>query len=88
MNASELAIDGLAAQEAESLAACISREQTPDTYADIVEKLRGHCASLPDYRKAFWAEQCAALGVTLFPPPPPPPVEEEAPKRGRKAKDE
>jgi hypothetical protein len=86
MNAAELAIDGLAAQEAESLGACIGRGQTPDTYQDIILKLRGHCEKLPDDRKTYWADQCKALGIELFPPPPPPPIEE--PKSRRKAKDE
>lgn len=72
MTRDEEAIDGLAAQEAESLAACIARGQKPDTYADIVAKLRGHCEKLPPDRKRFWADQCKPLGVELFPPPPPP----------------
>ena len=69
MNATEQAIDGLAAQECESLAACIARGQTPDTYADIVVKLRGHADKLPEDRRFFWSEQCRFLGVTLYPEP-------------------
>jgi hypothetical protein len=72
MNAAELAIDGLAAQECESLAACVAREQAPDTYADIVAKLKGHADKLPEDRRAFWTNQCKALGVTLYPKPPEP----------------
>jgi hypothetical protein len=68
MTSADQAIDGLAAQECESLASCIARGQTPDTYADIVAKLRGHAEKLPIERRAFWTEQCTALGVTLFPP--------------------
>lgn len=68
MNASELAIDGLAAQECESLASCVARGQTPDSYEDIVAKLRGHCAKLPEPRQQFWDEQCKSLGVMLFQP--------------------
>jgi hypothetical protein len=67
MNATELAIDGLAAQECESLAACVARGQTPDTYADIIFKLRGHAEKLPADRIAFWSDQCKALGVVLIP---------------------
>lgn len=74
MNSAELAIDGLAAQEAESLSACIARGQEPSSYADIIAKIRGHCLALPDDRKAYWVEWCKALGVELFPPPPKPPV--------------
>ena len=73
MNATELAIDGLALQEMESLAACIARGQTPDSYADIVAKLKGHADKLPEVRRAFWTEQVRALGVTLYPKPVPPP---------------
>lgn len=80
MNAADLAIDGLAAQECESLAACISRGQTPDSYADIIAKLRGHAERLPAERRAFWAEQCKALGVSLYPEPPP--------KKGKSSKPE
>lgn len=72
MNATELAIDGLAAQECESLAACVAREQAPDTYADIVAKLKGHADKLPEGRRAYWTEQAKALGVTLYPKPPEP----------------
>lgn len=68
MNANELAIDGLALQEMESLAACIARGQTSDTYADIVAKLKGHADKLPEDRRAFWTEQVRGLGVTLYPP--------------------
>jgi len=67
MNASQQAIDGLAAQECESLASCVGRGQSPETYADIVVKLRGHCEKLPASRREFWVEECAAFGVTLFP---------------------
>ena len=67
MNAIELAADLLAAQECESLAACVARGQVPESYADIVLKLRGHAEKLPPERLAFWTEQCKALGVTLFP---------------------
>ena len=67
MNAIEQAIDWLALQEMESLAACIARGQEPSSYTDIVEKLRGHCLNLPDHRRQFWIEQCKALGVELFP---------------------
>lgn len=70
--------DLLAAQECESLAACIARGQTPDTYADIVAKLRGHADKLPLARKLFWIDQCKALGVTLYPEP----------KKGRSTKPE
>jgi hypothetical protein len=72
VNAAELAIDGLALQEMESLAACIARGQAPDTYADIVAKLRGHAKKLPPDRVAFWTEQAKQLGVTLYPKPPEP----------------
>ena len=67
MNATELATDGLAAQECESLASCVARGQAPDTYADIVAKLKGHADNLPLGRKLFWIDQCVALGVTLYP---------------------
>jgi hypothetical protein len=80
VNASELAIDGLAAQECESLASCIARGQEPASYADIVAKLRGHCDKLPLARKTFWAQQCASLGVTLFPQPKPAEKPLEKPK--------
>lgn len=70
MNADQLAIDGLAVQEVESLGACIGRGQSPETYADIVEKVRGHVVKLPADRQKFWADQCRALGVELFPKPP------------------
>lgn len=77
MTRDEEAIDGLAAQEAESLAACIARGQTPESYADIVAKLRGHCAKLPLKRQMFWSEQCKTIGVDLFPQP----KAEKAPKK-------
>lgn len=80
MNATEQAFDVLAAQECESLAACIAREQAPDTYADIVAKLKGHADKLSDGRRAFWVEQCKALGVMLYPKPPEP--KKIAPKSG------
>lgn len=67
MNAIEQAADVLAAQECESLAACIARGQAPETYADIIAKLRGHAEKLPEARRAFWSDQCKALGVTLIP---------------------
>jgi len=69
MNATELAIDGLAAQECESLAACVARGQTPDTYQDILEKIRGHADRLPAERKAFWSAWVRELGIVLYPPP-------------------
>lgn len=72
MNASEQAIDLLAAQECESLAACIAREQPPASYQDIVAKLKGHADKLPEGRRTFWADQAKALGVVLYPPPPAP----------------
>lgn len=67
MNATELAIDGLALQELESLAACIARGQAPESYADIIFKLRGHAEKLPPERIAFWTEQASQLGVVLIP---------------------
>lgn len=91
MNANEQATDGLALQEFESLTACIGRGQEPATYADVLEKLRGHVAKLPEERRQFWAAQCKELSIELIPPPPPPeapPVPQEPPKRVRKAKDE
>jgi len=72
MNTIEQSIDLLAAQECESLAACIARGQSADTYADIVAKLKGHADKLPVGRKLFWTEQAKALGVILYPPPPKP----------------
>jgi hypothetical protein len=68
----QLATEGLAAQEAESLAACIARGQKPDTYQDILLKLRGHVEKLPPERRVVWEAQCVPLGVVLFPPPPKP----------------
>jgi hypothetical protein len=67
MNADEVAIDGLTAQEVESLGSCVGRNQPAESYQDIVEKIRGHCEKLPDHRKQFWAEQCKLLGIELFP---------------------
>lgn len=67
MNASETAIDGLVAQEANSLASCISRGQEPDSYADIVDKLRALVEKLPPERREFWANEIAVMGVTLIP---------------------
>jgi hypothetical protein len=72
MNAADLATEGLLSQEIESLAGCIARGQTPDTYQDIVEKVRGHVQKLPPERRAFWTEQVKTLGVVLFPPKPDP----------------
>jgi hypothetical protein len=69
MNATEQSIDLLAAQECESLAACVSRGQAPESYADIVAKLRGHADKLSDGRRAFWTEQAKALGIDLYPKP-------------------
>jgi hypothetical protein len=69
MNATELAIEGLLSQEIESLASCVSRGQDPDSYKDIVEKIRGHAVKLPLERREMWAEQALSLGVTLFPQP-------------------
>ena len=73
MTPADHSIDLLAAQECESLTACLARGQTPDTYQDIVAKLRGHCDKLSSERRAFWAEGCKTLGVELYPPPPPEP---------------
>lgn len=73
MNATELAIDGLAAQECESLAACVARGQTPDTYQDIIQKIRGLVDKLPADRKTFWSDWCKEVGVTLYPKPVAPP---------------
>lgn len=83
MDATEHSIDLLAAQECESLTACIGRGQSPDTYQDIVEKLRGHCDKLSPDRRAFWAEGCKTLGIDLYPPPPEPPK-----KAGKSSKPE
>jgi hypothetical protein len=77
MNAAELAIDGLAAQEAESLAACIARRQEPASYQDIIAKIRGHVERLPTDRKLYWTGHCRVLGVELFPPPEPKKVPEK-----------
>lgn len=67
MNAADLATEGLLSQEIESLAGCIARGQSPDTYQDIVAKVRGHVENLSPERRDFWAEQVQTLGVTLFP---------------------
>lgn len=80
MNASELATEGLLSQEIESLASCIAREQAPDSYQDIVDKVRGHVLKLPAERRVFWDEQVKTLGVVLFPKPPEP--KKVAPKTG------
>jgi len=69
MNAADAATEGLLSQEIESLAGCIARGQEPDTYQDIVAKVRGHVEKLPAERREFWAEQVKTLGVVLFPPP-------------------
>ena len=69
MNAADAATEVLLSQEIESLAGCIARGQEPDTYQDIVEKVRGHASKLPAERREFWAEQVKSLGVVLFPPP-------------------
>jgi heme oxygenase len=69
MTAAELAAETLAAQELESLAACVARGQSPDSYQDIVVKIRGHVEKLPLDRRFIWIDQCLALGVTLFPSP-------------------
>lgn len=69
MNAADLATEGLLSQEIESLAGCISRGQEPDTYQDIIAKVRGHAEKLPAERREFWAEQVKTLGMALFPPP-------------------
>lgn len=68
MNAADAATEVLLSQEIESLASCIHREQTPDTYQDILAKVRGHVEKLPAERREFWAEQVKTLGVVLFPP--------------------
>lgn len=70
MNAAEQSIDLLAAQECESLAACVARGQAPESYQDIIAKLRGHADKLPAARREFWAEQASHLGLTLYPKPP------------------
>jgi hypothetical protein len=67
MNADQQATDTLAAQEVESLAGCVGRGQHPDSYADIIAKIRGHVLKLPADRQAWWNEQCATLGVVLIP---------------------
>ena len=72
MNAADAATEVLLSQEIESLAGCIARGQAPDTYQDIVEKVRGHASKLPPERREFWAEQVKTLGVVLFPPKPEP----------------
>lgn len=65
MNAADLATEGLLSQEIESLAGCIARGQAPDTYQDIIEKVRGHVFKLSPERREFWAEQIKTLGVSL-----------------------
>lgn len=70
MNTADAATEVLLSQEIESLAGCIARGQEPDTYQDIIAKVRGHAAKLPAARREFWAEQVKTLGVELFPPPP------------------
>lgn len=72
MNAADAATEVLLSQEIESLAGCIARGQAPDTYQDIVEKVRGHASKLPPERREFWAEQVKTLGVVLFQPKPEP----------------
>lgn len=72
MNAADAATEVLLSQEIESLAGCIARGQAPDTYQDIVDKVRGHATKLPPERREFWAEQVKTLGVVLFPPKPEP----------------
>jgi hypothetical protein len=67
MNAADAATEVLIAQEIESLAGCVARGQDPDSYQDIVEKIRGHALKLPPERREMWAEQVLSLGVTLFP---------------------
>lgn len=67
MSAADAATEVLISQEIESLASCIARGQTPDTYQDIVEKVRGHALKLPAERRTFWADQVQSLGVTLIP---------------------
>lgn len=67
MNADQQNGDQLAAQECESLAACVARGQAAETFADIVDKIRGHADKLPADRKTYWTDQCKALGVTLYP---------------------
>lgn len=69
MNATELATEVLISQEIESLASCVHREQAPETYQDVVEKIRGHVRKLPTDRQQFWADQVLPLGAVLFPPP-------------------
>lgn len=64
------ATEVLLSQEIESLAGCIARGQEPDTYQDIIAKVRGHAQKLPAERREFWAQQVKTLGVDLFPPPP------------------
>lgn len=81
----------LATQEIESLGACVGRNQPPDSYQDIVEKIRGHVLILPVESRPPFAAQCAALGVELFPPPlvvvAPLIVDEDEPvEKGRKSK--
>lgn len=75
MSASDFATEVLAAQEIESLASCLARGQAPDTYQDIVVKIRAHVVKLSPARMTVFTEQVLALGVTLFPPPPKPKVE-------------
>jgi hypothetical protein len=69
MNAAEQSIDLLAAQECESLAACVSRGQAPESYQDIIVKIRGHLERLPAARRTYWTEWCQELGVALYPKP-------------------
>lgn len=67
MNAATDATEVLLSQEIESLASCIARGQAPDSYRDIIAKVRGHAEKLPADRREFWAVQMQSLGVTLFP---------------------
>jgi hypothetical protein len=67
MNAAEQATDLLAAQECESLASCVSRGQAPESYQDIIAKIRGHLEKLPAERKAYWTAWCQEAGVALYP---------------------
>ena len=65
VNDSDAATEVLLSQEIESLAGCIARGQEPDTYQDIVEKVRGHVFKLSPQRREFWTEQIKTLGVSL-----------------------
>lgn len=57
--------DALAEQDFNAIETCITRGDAPETYAEIIQRLRGNVAKLGFGRAGFWYRKAKAIGVDL-----------------------